>query len=139
VGDYADRHRDQGAREPYLERGRKIKNVECLNQAFRHATIPAHAALEANPGGHDLNRRVTSFGFNEKTPDFHIGKPWKFLSNPLAARDASGQCTTSNSIDGRGARDQKGAPLKHFHWLLAIGTSKSSVPSWPNSARHGRP
>ncbi|WP_233808028.1 hypothetical protein [Paraburkholderia sp. HP33-1] len=87
MGDHADRHRDKGARERDLERGRKIENVECLNQAFRHATIPAHAALKANASGHNLNRRVMSFGFNEKTLDFHIGKQWKFLSNPLASRD----------------------------------------------------
>ncbi|WP_233809742.1 hypothetical protein [Paraburkholderia sp. HP33-1] len=87
MGDRADRHRDKGAREPDLERGRKIENVECLNQAFRHATIRAHAALKANASGHDLNRRVTSFGFNEKTLDFDIGKQRKFLSNPLASRD----------------------------------------------------
>jgi hypothetical protein len=88
---------------------------------FRHATIPAHAALKANASSHDLNRRVMSFGFNERRLDFHIGKKWKFLSDPHAARDASGRCTTSSSIVGGEARDQKSVQIsRNFNWWLAI-------------------
>lgn len=73
----------------------------------------------------------------KRTLDFNIGKQSKFLSDPDAARDGSGRCTTSSSIVEPGAREQQCVPIsRNFNWLLAIWRSKSNVPNRPHSAVH---